>query len=610
MFLLLVLSLASWANTWLSSDKIRASYFHSYQDEEHACLLKKADFNALLVKFGGNFDSLSGIESWAEIAQKYDLHFYPVLNLGGAQEISYTNEHFRREINRAGQVSEKTPCPLDEYFWDVVVKQRLLDIASLKKGLPIDGVIFDTEMYGADHFYYGDKSCFCDNCFNSFLRAKGVKAEVLPEKRWDWLVESGYQSEYFNLLEIRLEQLARLSIQDVRKQYPDFMLGVLHYFDRWFYNGIARAWGTKENPIMLFSEHTYSSGFSSYIPNTQTEIASKSIYAYFIPGIWISKFYPSYLTSNIYYMSEASAGYWLYTSYSLWKDEDRLESGYRIPGTQKEFWEALAEGNQEIAKYAESEGNYQTKLRIEPQPPIVLPLEEKKIDIAGYKPSQLKPLFSDHEYAAGEPKSKLRKKHIVHFIPESDMCILQIIGAQIGRSGETINYIIVNSKGEEVVSGFLSPVDTHRLELAVTPNETYTLLVDPRGNAFSVDLDNKCLVYEASPENKLWLIGSSSPLYFYVPAGCEDFWMHIRADGPDETAQLQIIDPNGKVVKDQYIDEGMYISIEVEEGQEGVWSFRHSEAEIGIVEDVYAIYFSDDIPPYVSDHPNRLVIEK
>lgn len=615
-FMVLSVHLFANNNNCLQEGKMLCAYFYDYQDYKHACELAKAGFNTILIKFnynGGSFEELKRIKGWAEAAQKWNLDFYPIINFAGLVERNSMKGKYRNEVNISGVKLDNTPCPLDDEYWRVVISDRIEEIASLSKEVPIKGILIDLEMYGADHGLYTNTSCFCDDCFNKFIEIEclDLDTEVMPEERWSWIEKNQLENVYFNYLECRLTQLANPYLSVARKENPNISLGFLHYGNHWFFNGLAKAWGTPQLPVLILCERTYSSGYTEYIPGIQNLLKGKGISAFYIPGVWMQKYYPtpSSISAHIYHMSINSSGYWLFTSYSLYADEEKLTGDYRIAGTQEEYWDALKLAHSEVRNYLQSEGEYQSNLLI-PQPDLRPIYPPEKIEIGDYTPPKLKPLTSNKEYTQAKPKPALRGKHFIHFMPEASDFAFEITFVQVGNYTDLLSYAVVDNNGSVLYESSLSPKETHQVEIIVEPLKTYSIIVVAEGsrNAFNINLSSRCFVYEASKKNKLALYERSCPLYFYVPQGCEEFWMNVAADGPAETAQVQILDPNGNVMSDSFIDREVRLRISVEKEQYGVWSIIYSNAHVGVLEDVYKIYFSENIPPFLSEHPNRLLV--
>ncbi len=139
----------------------------------------------------------------------------------------------------------------------------------------------------------------------------------------------------------------------------------------------------------------------------------------------------------------------------------------------------------------------------------------------------------------------------------------------------------------------------------------YTVLLEAGPNAASFDTPCQYWCADAAPEASLNIIAHARPVFFFVPKGAEQFRILFQTDAPAETVQAEVVAPSGDVVEDQFVRGKAEITVTVPEGADGKpWSLRLGKAAEGVFEDVSGVHFSDNIPPYISDAPGRLLVPR
>ncbi|MEN6303462.1 MAG: hypothetical protein ABFD96_12095, partial [Armatimonadia bacterium] len=137
----------------------------------------------------------------------------------------------------------------------------------------------------------------------------------------------------------------------------------------------------------------------------------------------------------------------------------------------------------------------------------------------------------------------------------------------------------------------------------------YNLIVDPGSNLAPVTLLNN---HAAMIGPKITFISQTAPLYVFVPAGVKSFKVTLQSPAPAETARLTILDPEGKEVASAATTEKEQCPLEVTvpAGQDNKpWCLQISKAATGVMED-YTLTLSENIPPYWSQAPDRLLTPK
>ena len=101
-------------------------------------------------------------------------------------------------------------------------------------------------------------------------------------------------------------------------------------------------------------------------------------------------------------------------------------------------------------------------------------------------------------------------------------------------------------------------------------------------------------------------------LYFWVPEGTQQFTIAIRSPAPGESATLRVLDPQGnemtQVTTVGAPDGIVTAEVQVPEALQGkAWSISLTAGDVGVLEDAW-ISFSDNLPPYASPSPTRMLI--
>jgi hypothetical protein len=177
----------------------------------------------------------------------------------------------------------------------------------------------------------------------------------------------------------------------------------------------------------------------------------------------------------------------------------------------------------------------------------------------------------------------------------------------VGSSQDPVRYQLagpaeMNIEGEIPVGGAKT--------IAVDPaaEGIYSVLLQGGKNAASIESTARYFAHDA--RTGLHIVSRARPLYFTVPAGVRSFSLSLSTAAPNESVHATIIDPEGDVAVEQDVLGGTNLEVAVPAGMSGrPWRIELSEAAEGVYEDVMGFRFSDEIPPYVTDAPGRLVVE-
>ena len=532
--------------------KILAAYWGikpAEQAEEHLKRLKANGFNTALVK-DGNYEIRSNLwQTWAEMARKYEIQLVPVLNFAGVREIEQLKGQYRPYIDRNGKVFETTPCPVDATYWEIAIGQRFLRLARLASSAPVAGLIFDTEMYGSGQYLYRDL-CFCDDCWAHFCQMQSHLCTSVPkEQRFAYLVERQLVKRYEEVQKQRLQDVLVQLRSQIHAVNPGIYLGFLAYRSNWFYAALIRGLGTTEQPVNVFTESSYISGYTPYIKEEQTAVhgASERQAARYVPGLWLGRFFPEELPSQLYVMAINTDGYWLFTTDSLW-DNTPKQGHYAVHGPIEPYWNAFRRVNREIRTWAADPKTYS---------PDIPPLHPSSFYHASSQklttPSSLREIMLTIFDTSSENSSKTstmiyRGKTLFHGF-NTDGGTIKIQHVPIGNYLNDTHYMLFNSQGEMMQEGRLNRENpSASLSLSTADAQVVSLLTDSGANATRVIFTDMPYLIEASATFPCATINSPytcSSVYF--PEGNETpITIRARCSG-QETALLRVQSDDARI---------------------------------------------------------------
>lgn len=596
----------------LPADKIRGAYFHHGHDRSHLEDLQRHGINTLAVKFAplspeAPPEIVERLELYAGWAKELGLYFMPIVNLmGGSPERGALQASPRRETDASGAALANTPCPLDDRFWDEVVVRRGRLIAELSREHAIHAFLLDPEMYGADRTIFGP-GCYCDGCWAEFFASGGEPAPDVPAAdRAASLEQAGKAEAYGQWQSEKAEAMARRAREAIHEVNPRLSIGVLLLdYPNWFMAAWARGFGTPEQPVLAFSETTYSSGFSGYIAEALQRFREQGAHVSLVPGLWLSQFLARELPGHLVRMALPTGGYWLYTTYSLDLPAEKLTGGYRLPQPREEYWQAISAANQALSR-ALAEGEAAA-------PPLVHATAIERLRAQAQSEPATPALAPLDKAGAGPPDPQARATHLrgrgryYLLAGQGEELSLRLTGHQLGRYEDVPVYVLVGPEGEALAEGELPLGQPQDVKVAAQAPGLHTLHVLSRSNTFSARLGARHWVMDAS--GGLALCQFAARLYFHVPAETATFSLAISGTGGAEGVLLKVFAPDGTVVAERDTDEskGFSLPIQVAEGWRGaVWSLALERPAKGVFED--ATLSLEGLPPYLSEDPGALLI--
>ena len=333
------------------------------------------------------------LEELCAASQAAGIRIIPYLGWGCGRYDCDSVPAYTRALTRLS-VRGPQPCPASREYWEGSFLRRAMVMAELSKTYPvIVGAGLDPESYYFSSWYKNHlkseeergkiwsivmpiggspEKCICDECLQSFLKAKGIADPHLAEDgnvRFDWLAKQGLRDELFVHQQARLEGVLTSVRKRLQAVNPDFCLAVMHLStgDDWFRRGMARGLGTRHMPILDFDEGTYTTGYSERAITTKLGRYQRWDAPVVHGGtLWTLKHPPANphsFAAQMFNFALYGHSYWVWPgSMSLWRSADRVRNYFSLSGYPEDYWAAIALANQEIDRRLAAPTTYRSRL--------------------------------------------------------------------------------------------------------------------------------------------------------------------------------------------------------------------------------------------------------
>ncbi|HOZ47223.1 MAG TPA: hypothetical protein PLO37_12290 [Candidatus Hydrogenedentes bacterium] len=409
--------------------------------------MAETGMNTAIVKFGGiespvDASQETRLAQWAAACKANGILFLPCFNYFGAHEPEWVPP-YRTYRDPEGREFPRTPCPTDEAFWRVTVRDRFVALAGYED---IPGAVIDLEMYGAENCSYNAR-CGCARCrqFESDAAYEDAVMAVATE--------------------------CRQAIETVR---PDFLLGGLHMdFDSFVNRAASRGFSTPDHPAIAFTEMTYSPGYTDYVTKTVARLQSQNG-TLLCCGLWHSKFPAANIPEQLYYLAKDSLGYWIYTLQTF-----RDPNYSPLPDTPERHWAAIAEANGELDRLA-ADPAYGSPLKIRAfVVPVAFPVPDAK-RIPKARPAGLD--------TGPAPAAALRGLHHLYaHIEQGGDVAFTVTQTRLGNYRDRGAAVLVDTAGNELTRAELNIGEPVTLKARAEQTGLYGLLVSSGGNIVTID---------------------------------------------------------------------------------------------------------------------------
>lgn len=209
----------------------------------------------------------------------------------------------------------------------------------------------------------------------------------------------------------------------------------------------------------------------------------------------------------------------------------------------------------------------------------------------------------------GEPAFSLRGAHnAVALLQAGDHFRATLTARRLGSNPAPIGWHLIAPDDTLLASGLLQPDETAEIDVPVPADGLYLLMTQTSRNQASLTLRNE---HAALAGARVDLLGPSSPMFFFVPAGIEGFSLTIDSQVP-ENVRVTVLAPDGATAAEAETGDLREITLRVEvpAGQDGKpWQVVTGRPSVGILED-HALTLGPELPPYWSLAPDRLVVQE
>lgn len=578
---------------WIDRERIRAAYFYANPPaEEKTRDLVDAGMNAMILKAGVE----KAMPFLRAARQHPGMHCFLALNFN----VNAEQEGLRRAVLADGRV-EAYACPLEERFWREYLLPGMIERARLAVNpeLQVDGLWIDFELYSTTtgQRYYTN-ACYCDYCMEQFAQHRGITIPELPyAERASWLADHGYADEYQPYLGERVEELAREVREQVHAIAPHLLLGFYPTPRNWSLMAVARAFSTPELPIILWATDTYGGGGPNNVPDDwRARYEAEGINARYCAGMLLRRYSAKNLAANIYHTAAKCDGYWLFTTYTLWKPvEEHSGDYYLAAGSPEDYWAAIRRGNEELDRLA-ADPAYRSELEIGIEPIIYHPLArpEARRRIEALVLPEVTGETVDY------PVVWLRGTNLLFIAARAGQPVYtEVSFGQVGAGADAIRWEVTDAGGAAIASG-QGEVGADATVAFTPPHDgLYYVLMTAGGSRYAVTRTNAPIGLYAV---KLHTMHGAERLYFRLPPGGGECTVRGEGASARETVRVDLFDADGSLVGSaQSTEEELSAPLVFDATGHGdeVWSLAIVKADVGILEDSM-ITLEAPLPPVLS----------
>jgi hypothetical protein len=593
---------------WITRDRIRGGYMSCADLGEGQPHMKAVGMNLLMPKFGGlqappTEDNIKLLRRWGEAAKTNGLHLMPVYNFRGGATEALLSE--RREVTSSGITMQKTPCPLDEAFWNKYIIGRAVWLAEHSRELGLDGCIIDPEMYGSDHTCF-NTPCYCADCLKEFVASLGAGGTALQSRGTDaakWLKDNNLQAQFEQHFIGRIQGFCRRLERECHAQNPDFLLGVLLLdYPLLAHQAMAMGLGTETHPVLGFSESTYSPGYTDYVDQQQQTFAAMPAHVLLVPGLWQQQFPSENLAEQYYVCAAHSAGYWIYTYESLLEDVSKLP-GYQLREPHERYWDAMKLANAELDKLA-ADRAYVSTLKIRPfDPPLPM------LNVGNLTLEPLEGPATSRPALGPITSPRLRYRNPLFILGKAGEAVtVKVTNLQLANYRPGTQWAVLGPDGKVLTEGQMKVRESQDVTFTPDRDGTYVLVAGSGQNSHSlVVTTGQRHAFIASDKQKFTVNGQFGRMYFCVPAGVARFSILAKAEGQaaGRGGKLTVIGPDGQPAAHLEGDLGSETEMAVTvpaAGQGQIWCLSAEDLTNDLT-----IRLTGGVSPYLSPDPTKVL---
>jgi len=558
-----------------------------------------AGFNVVTPREGGG--NLAGVQRVAELAAKYGIYHMPWMR--GTLTANEDVPEQEKLVWAGGHVSNLY-SPNSDGLWDWM-SELIVGYANISAQQPaLIGVFLDYENYdrpAVNNAYY---LSYDSKIMGEFAAAQGLELpELAPEERFPWLKDHGLHEEFNEFQVAHWRQRCRTLRKAVDAINPKFRFCVYPApGTKFIREAICAEWGTAQAPLILADAVTYGRGGwglshrsallsnRGALLNRRAQVQQDSIPFMYMGGLdpVCAGADPEFLGRSAVMSAEATDGYWVFYE------------GPAYDGDHPAYFNWFTRANQAI-----TEGNYDFWREPRETPDIDSATAELK---RRADELQVQAIFAQPGRGEGN-NTRLRGQHLI-LVDVRDDGSLQatLTNPGLGQYMSAAEWTALSPQGHQVGQGKTPAGQSSTIELTGLAPAIYNVVISAGHNHWSFSASK----HAWAVLTPLHIFVSVGRLYFWVPEGTQKFSITITSPAPRETATLRILDPQGNKmaqVTTVGAPEGKATAeVQVPEAlQSNIWSITLTAGEVGVLEDAW-ISFGDNLPPYVSPSPTRMLI--
>jgi hypothetical protein len=323
-----------------AAEVIRAAYIYDYMDADHLDSLALVDFNRAVVRLVGDslgYEQAAGLDSLVSRGSKSGVEVVLDFLLESPERLA-TLPSARRYTWGGGEVESTMGCPSDTLFWKNALFDRAEEILRAVPG--VRKLAVDLEGHSGGRKHYDAGPCRCPQCLAEYTGA--LLGHYRPRDVWRLSGLTGYQ-------EARLTQLLGSLMREFSRRHPGVEVGVFDLdFDSFVHRALARALAKSGVPTIDYCERTYDSGPGA-LAGARARLKMLGLgHAPLVGGLWLKRCAPRDLPAIARSIRALADGYFVFTTYSLWREPSRLTGPYTLQGRPAEYWHAIAQANRSL----------------------------------------------------------------------------------------------------------------------------------------------------------------------------------------------------------------------------------------------------------------------
>ncbi len=575
---------------------MRANDWHMTEDNVRE--IAAAGFNVVTPRIGGNV--FARVRRVTELSAKYGIYHMPWMR--GTLKTTDSPER-TRFVWSNGHVANLFSPNSDE-FW-AWTHRLIIGYAQLSVEEPaLIGVFLDYEVYDRPKAGNAYGLSYDTKIMGEFAAAQGLELpELAPEERLSWFEEQELHDEFEEFQVAHWRERCRTLREAVDAINPTFQFCLYPAPGSKFMREAAYPeWATAQAPVIVADAITYGRGGSALshrsallgnrgsLLNRMAQVQEASIPIMYMGGLdpVCPGADPEFLGKSAVMSAEGTDGYWVFYEGPEYDDDHPA------------YFDWFTRANEAITG-----GNYDfwREPRETPDIDSVTTELKRKADEL-----QVQAIFAQPGRGEGT-NTRLRGQHLI-LVAIGDDGSLQatLTNPGLGQYMSPAEWTVFSPQGDEVGHGETPVKQSSTIELTSLPPGIYNIVIDAGHNhwSFSASQHAWAVVAPFHPCSRM------GRLYFWVPAGTQQFTITIRSPAPIESATLTVLDPQGnemtQVTTVGAPDGIVTAEVQVPEALQGnSWSMTLTAGDVGVLEDAW-ISFGDNLPPYASPSPTRMLI--